>query len=549
VKWSVSRGIALTLATLIAVCGGWLLLAPTTVGGPVSLVITSGTSMQPRFHTGDLAVLHTASTYHVGDVVGYRSRTLQGAVVLHRLVAADGGRWTTKGDHNTWLDPDHPTNAEVIGKLWVHVPKGGYLLTRVLLPLALVGFICLLLPFRKRRSTDEDGEPVMSSASQTKRRSRRGLHAGRGNRALRNGRMDWLSREVCLAAIAGGLVVALIGSIVAIVGYARPLHRTATVSRASSTTVTFGWTGTSGNTLIYPSGRVADPAPIFPKVVDQITLTADVTAKGRPLSSAILTATLSDASGWTHQWQFDATADQVGPVLHLSGSVNLKLLLMQVAWVQATTGVSSPATLTLRVAQNGGAADSGPSLSFALSNATFKPQGPLTVTTAGKTATRASVPTSLTVSGHAVPVSQLRKVGAIAAALGLLVALAAGLLARRARTPSEYDRLLRLFAGRVVHLSSAEEWQRACLDVRDADSLSAFAANPAAVLYVVDAGDTQVFIAERGATRLRYVPERDAEARTAGLVAQDEAGLPAIPQQRPWAAEDGAELAPDVTRR
>ena len=44
--------------------------------------------------------------------------------------------------------------ADIVGKLWVHVPKGGYLLTRALLPLALIALVCLLLPLRKRREPD-----------------------------------------------------------------------------------------------------------------------------------------------------------------------------------------------------------------------------------------------------------------------------------------------------------------------------------------------------------------------------------------------------------
>jgi signal peptidase I len=506
VKWSVSRGIALTLATILAICGGWLLLAPTTVGGPVSLVVTSGVSMQPAFHTGDLAVLRKSSTYHVGDVVGYHSRTLRGAVVMHRLVAADGGRWTTKGDHNAWLDPDHPTNADIVGKLSLHIPKGGFLLTRVFLPLALVGFVCLLLPW-KRRSRDEDGDveaPPTAPCSPSESDAARARHTGHRSPASRGANRvpDYLSRQICVRLIAGGLAIVILGALTALIAYSLPLHRTATVAQKSVTTVRFGWTGTSDNRLIYPDGRVTDPAPIFPKVVDRVTMTADVTTDGRPARAATLNATLSDASGWTRQWQLDSTGETSGSSLHLSQNVNLSLLLMQVAWVQSTTGVSSPATLTLSVDEKGGPPDA-PALSFALSKVAVKPQGALNVTSSGTTPTRTSVPATLSISGKNFSIGRLRTLGAGAAALGLIVALAAGLLCRRTRTPSALDRLLRLFAGRVVHLTSAAPWEQSCLDVSDISSLAALAATPSAVLYVVDVGEHQLLIAERGATRLR----------------------------------------------
>lgn len=538
-KSSVARGIALALATVVMVCGGWLLLAPTTVGGPLSLVITSGVSMEPAFHTGDLAVLRTSSTYHVGDVVGYHSHTLRNEVVMHRLVAADGNRWTTKGDHNTWLDPDHPTNADIVGKLWLHVPRGGFLLTRVLLPVAFVAFLGALLPFRKRQ-TDEDGDPMPDPVSEAPGSRARGRHARNRESGSRAARLsDRLSRQVCSRALAAGLTLAIIGAAVLIVGALRPLHRTATVARTSQTTATFGWTGASGARLIYPSGRVTDPAPIFPKVVDQITMTAKVTAQGRPLGSPVLTATLSDASGWSHSWPIDDKSERVGQTLRLSAALDLQRLLDEVAWVQATTGVSSPATLTLGVGESSQAPAAGPSLAFALSPATLKPQGPLTVTKSSSTSAPTSVPATLTISGHDVPVGRLRQTGATALSVGLIVALAAGLLSRRTKVPTAQDRLLQLFSGRVVHLANAASWERDCLDVTEPDSLAAFAASPSAVLYVIESGDRHTLIAERAGTRLRYAPgPAAATSTTVGSPARP--ASPALPEQRTAPLSDGA---------
>ncbi len=50
---------ATQLGLLVAfVAAWWLTLAPAALGGPVSLVLTRGTSMLPTIEPGDLAVLY-----------------------------------------------------------------------------------------------------------------------------------------------------------------------------------------------------------------------------------------------------------------------------------------------------------------------------------------------------------------------------------------------------------------------------------------------------------------------------------------------------------
>src|SRR4051794_2246209 len=114
---SISAAVALVLA---AVWAFW----PLSLGGATTYVGTHGTSMQPRFHTGDLAILRAADHYSVGDVVAYRSVSLD-TVVMHRIVAMDGERFVIQGDNNDWLDQDHPSKDQVLGALFLRIPKGG----------------------------------------------------------------------------------------------------------------------------------------------------------------------------------------------------------------------------------------------------------------------------------------------------------------------------------------------------------------------------------------------------------------------------------------
>ena len=97
-------------ATLVVLAvAAWLVLAPTQIGGETSYVTTSGISMAPRFHSGDLAVVRPAENYKVGDIVAYRSTMLR-TVVLHRIIAVKGDRYVFKGDNNDFVDPTRPSS-------------------------------------------------------------------------------------------------------------------------------------------------------------------------------------------------------------------------------------------------------------------------------------------------------------------------------------------------------------------------------------------------------------------------------------------------------
>ena len=80
--------------------------------------------MEPKLHRGDLAVVRERSTYRVGDVVLYDSREL-GSKVLHRIVRVERGRFVLKGDNNSFLDAERPTEEQIVGTLWVTAPAVG----------------------------------------------------------------------------------------------------------------------------------------------------------------------------------------------------------------------------------------------------------------------------------------------------------------------------------------------------------------------------------------------------------------------------------------
>lgn len=118
-------------------------MAPPQLGGSTSFVVVDGTSMLPRLRGDDLVVLRASGSYRVGDVVGYRSALLR-RVVLHRIVGIDHGRYTFKGDHNGFVDPERPTRDRLVGRMWFHAPGAGRFVGMLRVPW-IVGVLAALL--------------------------------------------------------------------------------------------------------------------------------------------------------------------------------------------------------------------------------------------------------------------------------------------------------------------------------------------------------------------------------------------------------------------
>lgn len=125
---------------IVAIIFIWIIFAPTQVGGLASYVIVIGSSMEPNFHIGDMIVAHQQPVYGIGDAVVYRNNEMHG-FVFHRIIAEELGRYTLQGDNNSWVDTYQPSKEEVIGKLWLHIPRGGIAMQKIRSPwmMALIG--------------------------------------------------------------------------------------------------------------------------------------------------------------------------------------------------------------------------------------------------------------------------------------------------------------------------------------------------------------------------------------------------------------------------
>jgi signal peptidase len=97
------------------------------LGGYRSYLVQSG-SMEPSIMTGDIIIVHASGRYMENDTVTFTGD--DGRVVTHRIVdsAEEDGRtfFQTKGDANRSEDEARITQANIIGKVILVVPKIGF---------------------------------------------------------------------------------------------------------------------------------------------------------------------------------------------------------------------------------------------------------------------------------------------------------------------------------------------------------------------------------------------------------------------------------------
>lgn len=121
-----------------------------------SAIVLSG-SMEPTFSTGDLIIVRECETVAVGDIVVFQDGS---SLVVHRVIALDGGSVTTQGDANNV--PDDPIDlSSVKGTVLFWIPHGGSVASVIKSP---IGTICLIaaaialieIPHLKEKEKDDE---------------------------------------------------------------------------------------------------------------------------------------------------------------------------------------------------------------------------------------------------------------------------------------------------------------------------------------------------------------------------------------------------------
>jgi signal peptidase I len=131
------------LALLLA--AAVFLLWPLASGQPSRVIIVSGHSMEPTFHTGDMIIALPADHYERGQVTPYRvpeGDPGEGGLVIHRIHggnARDG--FVMLGDNNPSPDIWTPKPADIVGRQVLLVPKVGLVMAWARQPAVLAALI------------------------------------------------------------------------------------------------------------------------------------------------------------------------------------------------------------------------------------------------------------------------------------------------------------------------------------------------------------------------------------------------------------------------
>jgi signal peptidase I len=417
---ALSRVLALGLLAFV-----WIQLAPHQLGGKADYVVTSGISMEPKFHTGDLAIVRQQPSYRVGEIVAYRSPMLH-TTILHRIVKIQGGHYFFKGDNNGYVDPEHPTKSQLLGALWLHLPGAGSQFREIGSPLV-VGLLVTLAAL------------LFGGSAFTRGRRERRRRRGSTTPELK-------AASVSPVAYVGGALVVF--TALTVFAFVKPANGLAPHNVAFKQSGKFSYSAKTKAGPTYARGRLTTGAPIFTQLVDDLDVGFRYrfasTATHAVSGTASLTAVLSSSNGWSSHLVLQKKTPFSGDRVALRGRVDLKHLQKLIDQVQTATYVSATYTLTvIPHVRVGGAAGGVPlktsfSPKYALGFTTYElsPQSPPTpVAPSVNGAAKSTVVHSLRASalGVGLKVSTLRLIaaigltGVVALLLGYLFGVGGGL--------------------------------------------------------------------------------------------------------------------------
>jgi signal peptidase I len=491
--------------------GAWLL--PTSLGGAASYVSTRGVSMEPKFQTGDLAILRSADQYGAGDVTAYHSGMLD-TVVMHRIVAVKGGQYTFKGDNNSWLDPETPTQRKLIGKLVLRIPQGGVWLDRLTSPAALA-----LLAFGLLATG--------STAVSTRRRRRRrtvSQHAARTSQyspRLLAGLSHWATTTAATAAVVGVLGIALgVPAWTASTAPTAPGAGTATNDAGQS--MTFSYTASVPESPAYDDTTVTAPQPIFRKLTD--TVHVEYSYEGDPGTVAVA-AELATASGWHSTVPLGTPKTFTEDSYTGTVSLDLKALEKRALAAAEATGISASQVdiAVVPTVTTAGTKVFAPELALALTPLQLTLVGDETNLSVGDqtpaaTADVVATAPTLSFAGREIPVSTARTLSLVMVITALLAALVVGLFVRMSAPATESAAIHRRYAQMLVNVQPMPTPAgRPVIDVVEFATLAKLAERYELLILHWSRSDVETFVVQDQGTTYRYrtgmgVPHDSAEA-------------------------------------
>jgi signal peptidase I len=495
-----TRAINISAFAALVLVAAWLFW-PLALGGGTTYVTTHGTSMEPRFHTGDLAILRSAGSYAVGDVVAYRSESLN-TVVMHRIVSLDGDRFVIQGDNNDWLDEDHPSKEDILGTLFLRLPQGGKALDALSSPgaLAIIASAALALAGvargprgrHNRRSSTRRASPAFSMPIRAR------------------------ARQVALVSGAVALLAGVGGGVLLAMPSTQTDSRTLQVTQQGQ----FSYTGAAEAGTTYPSGVISTGDPVYTKLTDGLTVSFQDTVSGPGLESVTGTAWLdlsvSTPDGWTAALGRGATASVANGTVTASAEVDparaAAFLTRHYTEIGANpAGASLIVTPTVQMtgtlAGQTFATDPMPALTFALDATALRvggdPTAALAPTAQTAVVVEEVVARSFPVLGFSIPIALARIAAGVVLGMAL-IGLAAGAWIGRSRRGDVADDFLVRHAARILPVAAFTPGQTV-VDVSDAESLHKVAERLDGLVLHHAGPDGQVLAVQDSDITYRYV--------------------------------------------
>jgi len=318
--------------TTLLVGVAWFLFIPTQFGGQTAYAIVNGNSMEPTFQRGDLVILRTANSYHIGDIATYRHPEI--GPVIHRIIGQEQGHFIFQGDHNKWIDSYQPKQDEIIGKLWWHVPKAGTYLGQVRQPWLISLLAMVIVVFGTISIKKPEFQRPQPSIT-----ARGGFHP-----------MEYFYKNksdlIFLAAIP-----ALATLLLTIFAFVKPVTQSTTTEVPYQQTGKFSYAATAPPG-IYLSDQVKTGEPIFRQLINQTTInfeyhfSSDLPATVNGMSRLVLG--ISHQNGWTWLMELQPATAFDGNEVTLSGVVDLPKIQAIINNLEQQTGLlNQKYTLTI----------------------------------------------------------------------------------------------------------------------------------------------------------------------------------------------------------
>lgn len=503
----VSR-LTLVLVTL-AMLAVWILFAPMQFGGNAAYVIIYGNSMEPIFLRNDLVILRRDDHPQLGDIYAYRQPQI--GLVIHRMIDRQGDLFVFQGDNNSFIDSYYPSQDELVGKLWIHIPQGGNALIWLRQPWVLAAIVLVVGGF------------FMAELSYDPAKDRLNKKPGLRNWQWPRAPLPGSAQEITLMLLP---ILFIVFAILAFISFRTPTSLVFRNALQYTHLLVFDYSAVTGSPL-FEGGRMKAPQPIYPRLACNVDFVLSY-AFGAALPASVtgdyrLVARLSEASGWYKDFELVPRTEFSGE--NFSSRFRLDICDLQKVANQfvAATGVprnTFEVSILPEIHIRGALADFpfdeqvSPGLQFTLDPNQFSLQesisgDPLQVTLDGEVSLNDLTLNTFPVFGMQVPIVAFR----ILAVFGMLATLAGmvifGWPFLQAIRADEIRAIHARYGENVIRLAAQVDVPgQPVVDVAQMDDLARLAQNTGQPIFEYDDGETCTYQVTQAGAVYRFVVKK-----------------------------------------